>query len=141
MDLETAIAAQVGTTPPEEITQLVLDACKATKVSGLEKFVNLRELTINGCGLTSLEGFPTLAKLEVLQLNDNQLTDGCLEALQDAGLLTLHTLSLAGNRFSTLESLEPLVRPHLFATSRPLFARARSLRSLPSSSTEPPSLC
>ena len=141
MDLETAIAAQVGTTPPEEITQLVLDACKATKVSGLEKFVNLRELTINGCGLTSLEGFPTLAKLEVLQLNDNQLTDGCLEALQDAGLLTLHTLSLAGNRFSTLESLEPLVRPHLFATLRPHFARARSLRSLPSSATEPPSLC
>ena len=130
MDLETAIAAQVGTTPPEEITQLVLDACKATKVSGLEKFVNLRELTINGCGLTSLEGFPTLAKLEVLQLNDNQLTDGCLEALQDAGLLTLHTLSLAGNRFSTLESLEPLVRPHLFATSRPLLpARAACARS------------
>ena len=100
------------------------------------------------CGTTTadvlkdtLEGFPTLAKLEVLQLNDNQLTDGCLEALQDAGLLTLHTLSLAGNRFSTLESLEPLVRPHLFATSRPRFARARSLRSLPSSSTEPPSLC
>ena len=76
-----------------------------------------------------------------LYLNDNQLTDGCLEALQDAGLLTLHTLSLAGNRFSTLESLEPLVRPHLFATSRPLFARARSLRSLPSSANEPPSFC
>jgi acidic leucine-rich nuclear phosphoprotein 32 family protein A/C/D len=61
MDLESAIAQQVGDRDAEEIRELVLDACKATKVSGLEKFVNLETLTLNGCGLTSLDGFPTAA--------------------------------------------------------------------------------
>ena len=42
MDLEAAIQAQTKDTPPEQITELVLDTCKATKVSGLEKFSNLK---------------------------------------------------------------------------------------------------
>ena len=108
MDLESAIAQQVGDKDPEEVLELVLDACKATKVSGLDKFVNLQMLTLNGCGLTSLEGFPTLDNLKSLELSDNALADGCLDALQDAGLPFLNRLSLAGNRFSTLAALEPL---------------------------------
>ena len=36
------------------------------------------------------------------------LADGCLEALQDAALINLTRLSLAGNRFQTLDALEPL---------------------------------
>lgn len=110
MDIEAAIAAQVQQSPPESITELILDACKATKVTGLDKFINLEMLTLNGCGLTSLEGFPTLPNLKTLELSDNQLADGCLEELQNAALLNLNRLSLAGNRFSTLEALEPLVR-------------------------------
>ena len=110
MNLEDAVAAQVGTTPPETIQELILDACKATKVTGLDKFVNLRVLTLNGCGLKSLDDFPTLPELRTLELSDNQLVDGCLEVLQDAALLNLSCLRLAGNRFSSLDSLEPLVR-------------------------------
>ena len=110
MDLETAIAAQVGTRPPEDITELILDACKATKVTGLDSFTNLEILTLNGCGLTSLEGFPPLIELKTLELADNQLCDGSLEALQDAALINCSRISLAGNRFSSLEALEPLVR-------------------------------
>jgi len=108
MDLDTAVAQQTGQTPPEQITELVLDACKATKVTGLDKFVNLEVLTLNGCGLTTLESFPALPSLKTLELADNQLADGCLEALQDAALINMTRLSLAGNRFSTLDALEPL---------------------------------
>ena len=104
------MAHQIGLRPHEAVEELMLDACKASRVTGLEKFVNLKVLSLNGCGLTSLDGFPTLSKLKSLELSDNQLCDGVLEALQDAGLLHLTKLSLAGNRFSSLESLEPLVR-------------------------------
>ena len=110
MDLEAAIAAQTKDTPPNEVTELVLDTCKATKVSGLEKFSNLKSLTLNGCGLTTLDGFPTLPELRRLELSDNNISEG-LEALQDAALFQLKSLSLAGNKFATLEDLDPLVRP------------------------------
>lgn len=107
MSLEAAIAAQSAGKLPEEVQELVLDTCKATKVTGLEKYSNLKLLTLNGCGLTSLEGFPTLPKLQRLELSDNNLSDG-LEALQEAGLVQLRFLSLAGNKFTTLDALEPL---------------------------------
>lgn len=107
MDLEAAIAAQTKDTPPNEVTELVLDTCKATKVSGLEKFSNLKSLTLNGCGLTTLDGFPTLPELRRLELSDNNISEG-LEALQDAALFQLKSLSLAGNKFATLEDLDPL---------------------------------
>ena len=119
MNLEDAVAAQIGDTAPDQVTELVLDACKATKVTGLDKFVNLQNLTLNGCGLKSLDDFPTLSELRALELSDNQLVDGSLEALQDAGLLNLRRLSLAGNRFSTVEALEPLVRAHAAAVAAP----------------------
>tara|TARA_B110001452_G_C15192290_1_gene413950 strand:+ start:102 stop:593 length:492 start_codon:yes stop_codon:yes gene_type:complete len=118
MDLEAAIQAQTKDTPPEQITELVLDTCKATKVSGLEKFSNLKSLTLNGCGLATLDGFPQLPELRRLELSDNVLSDG-LEMLQDAALFQLRSLSLAGNKFSTLEDLEPLVRARAPAAPRP----------------------
>ena len=118
MDLEAAIAAQTKDTPPDQVTELVLDTCKATKVSGLEKFSNLKSLTLNGCGLTTLDGFPTLPELRRLELSDNNISEG-LEALQDAALFQLKSLSLAGNKFATLEDLDPLVRP-LSAPAQPL---------------------
>ena len=126
MDLEAAIAAQTKDTPPDQVTELVLDTCKATKVSGLEKFSNLKSLTLNGCGLTTLDGFPTLPELRRLELSDNNISDG-LEALQDAALFQLKSLSLAGNKFATLEDLDPLVRPSLCACTAlvPFISRLR----------------
>ena len=119
MDLGEAIAAQTKDTPPEQVTELVLDTCKATKVSGLEKFSNLKSLTLNGCGLTTLDGFPTLPELRRLELSDNNISEG-LEALQDAALFQLKSLSLAGNKFATLEDLDPLVRPLSALAQQPL---------------------
>ena len=103
-DLESAVAAQTAGMQADQVMDLVLDTCKATKVTGLEKFSNLRTLTLNGCGLTTLEGFPTLPALRKLELRDNNLSDG-LDALQDAALFQLKSLSLAGNKFATLEDL------------------------------------
>jgi len=123
--MEEAIQAQTRDRVPEEVTELVLDTCKAAKVTGLEKFSNLKLLTLNGCGLTSLEGFPTLPKLQRLELSDNGLSDG-LDALQDACLVGLKCLSLAGNKFNTLDTLEPLVPPSPRISPRPSLARHAS---------------
>ena len=125
MDLEQAVLHQIGQTAPESVAELVLDTCKATKITGLDKFVNLRMLMLNGCGITTLEGFPTLSRLTRLELADNQLSDG-LEMLQDAGLLSLKSLSLAGNKFSSLEQLEPLVRAAAARRRRRSRARTRA---------------
>lgn len=124
MELEAALTAQVGSKPPEQVTELVLDTCKlaSTALAGLEKFSNLTRLTLNGCSLTSLEGFPQLDNLKSLELTDNQLSEG-LEALQDAGLLALTRLSLAGNRFASLDSLEPLVRAACHTAAQPAVCR------------------
>ena len=134
MDLEAAIAAQTKDTPPDQVTELVLDTCKATKVSGLEKFSNLKSLTLNGCGLTTLDGFPTLPELRRLELSDNNISEG-LEALQDAALFQLKSLSLAGNKFATLEDLDPLVRPLSAPAPVPFISRLhcthKGVRSVP----------
>lgn len=107
MLLETAIAAQTESKAANEVVELVLDTCRASRVSGLDKFANLKKLHLNGCGLTTLEGFPSLPKLEKLSLGDNNLSDG-LEVLQDSGLVWLRHLGLANNKFSTIEQLKPL---------------------------------
>ena len=76
---------------------------------GIGNMTNLRSLTLNGCGLSTLEGFPTLPDLRRLELSDNNLSEG-LDGLQDAALFQLKSLSLAGNKFATLDDLDPLVR-------------------------------
>eukprot|EP00967_Tisochrysis_lutea_P136004 scaffold242012_cov35-Tisochrysis_lutea.AAC.1 len=109
MSLEAAIAQKTEGRPVQEVTELVLDQCKTSKVTGLSKFMNLKVLQLNDCGLTSLEDFPTLPGLKRLELSDNNLSEG-LEALQDAALVQLRVLVLAGNKFAQVDSLEALVR-------------------------------
>ena len=96
MDLEAAIAAQTKDTPPNEVTELVLDTCKATKVSGLEKFSNLKSLTLNGCGLTTLDGLNKVASIGSISVSDCPLlsTFSGLSGLSGTmeGALTLSTL-------------------------------------------------
>ena len=107
MDLAAGIAQKVGSREPAEVEELILDSCRATKVSGLDQFTNLKVLLLNGCGLTTLDDFPTLSKLKCLELSDNKLSDG-LEELQNCGLFELRRLSLANNKFATLDALIPL---------------------------------
>ena len=107
MDLATGIQNKVGSKDPQEVEELILDSYKATKVVGLDTFTNLKVLLLNGCGLTTLEDFPQLPKLKCLELSDNKLSDG-LEFLQNSALFELRRLSLANNKFATIDDLIPL---------------------------------
>ena len=62
-DLQEEIDRQTRGRKPKDVTELILDKCKATKLTGLDEFSNLQSISLNGVGLTTLEGFPTLPKL------------------------------------------------------------------------------
>ncbi len=63
--MEAAVKAQLAQLrqPPQKVQVLILDKCSAAKVTGLEGFVELTKLSINGAGLTTLDNFPHLPKL------------------------------------------------------------------------------
>lgn len=64
----------------------------------LPPLVNLRELSLAGCGLTTCAGAPTCSTLRVLHLNRNRLVDWAshVEPLS-AAFPALDTLGLTGN--------------------------------------------
>ena len=141
MSLEATIAQKTAGTDASEVLELVLDGVKASKVTGLNQFTKLKVLQLNGCGLTSLEEFPTLPNLQRLELADNALSDG-LDHLQDAALMHLKVLVLAGNKFSSLQGLESLARappaPFCGPASCGVCARRRvSRRAVSALSREP----
>ncbi|VDK88616.1 unnamed protein product [Litomosoides sigmodontis] len=91
---------------PSEVTELNLDNCRATSVSGLtEEFKSLETLSMINVGLTSLKGLPPLPSLQRLDLSENRISGGL-----DQLLCCPHIeyLNMAGNKISTLEILEPL---------------------------------
>ena len=85
-------------TSPLQVRELVFDGLAvdslAPYISQLERFVNVRAVSLNGCGLRTLQGFPSLPNLTRLELCHNELTDdtparhpvGCLI---DAGIFDL----------------------------------------------------
>lgn len=90
----------------DQVTELILDNCRASQISGLtEEFVNLETLSLINVGLVTLKGFPKLPKLKKLELSDNRLTGG-LNLLH--GSPKLQHLNISGNRIKDLEALEPL---------------------------------
>ena len=99
MDLESAIAQQVGDRDAEEIRELVLDACKATKVSGLEKFVNLEVLWLNDNQLRKIDSLDSNVRIKKLNVMNNSI-----ETLEDSSLLKFKFLGefiVANNNCST----------------------------------------
>lgn len=94
----------------DQVTELILDNCRASQVSGLtEEFVNLETLSLINVGLVTLKGFPKLPKLKKLELSDNRLTGG-LNLLH--GSPKLQHLNISGNRIKDLDVLEPLKEFH-----------------------------
>jgi len=90
----------------DQVTELILDNCRASQISGLtDDFVNLETLSLINVGLTTLKGFPKLPKLKKLELSDNRLSGG-LNLLH--GSPNLQHLNISGNRIKDLEALEPL---------------------------------
>ncbi|KAG7211880.1 hypothetical protein KM043_011093 [Ampulex compressa] len=89
-----------------EISELVLDNCRSTHITGLtDEFVALETLSLINVGLTSLKGFPKLLSLKKLELSDNRISGG-LNHLYSSPKLT--HLNLSGNKIKDLDTLEPL---------------------------------
>lgn len=94
----------------DQVTELILDNCRASQISGLtDEFVNLETLSLINVGLVTLKGFPKLPKLKKLELSDNRLTGG-LNLLH--GSPKLQHLNISGNRIKDFEALEPLKEFH-----------------------------
>lgn len=107
--LAAEIARAKGAKKASEVTELVLDKCSVTSLSGgeFDGFTNLQFLSLNNVGLTSLDNFPSLQHLKRLELNDNKIAGG-LDVLQEQALINLTVLHLSGNRIKSLDDLQPL---------------------------------
>eukprot|EP00096_Caligus_rogercresseyi_P014179 TRINITY_DN669_c2_g1_i1.p1 TRINITY_DN669_c2_g1~~TRINITY_DN669_c2_g1_i1.p1 ORF type:complete len:264 (-),score=125.96 TRINITY_DN669_c2_g1_i1:748-1539(-) len=91
---------------PSEITELNLDNSRATQIEGLtDEYANLSSLSLISVGLTTLKGFPSLPKLQKLELSENWIVSG-LNAL--TGCPGITHLNLSNNRIKEIEALEPL---------------------------------
>ncbi|KAM4690503.1 leucine-rich repeat-containing protein 9, partial [Rhinophrynus dorsalis] len=75
-----------------------------TKIEGLEHCVSLEELSLDGNAITKLEGLSKLTKLRRLSLNSNQLASFDGQVLDT--LSHLHFLSAENNNISSLAGLQ-----------------------------------
>ncbi|XP_061185401.1 acidic leucine-rich nuclear phosphoprotein 32 family member E-like isoform X2 [Saccostrea echinata] len=106
MEMAKRIELEKRGRKPSEILELNLDSCRAPQIDGLtEEFSELESLSLINVGLTSLKGFPSLPKLQKLELSDNRIQSG-LQNLQ--GCPNLTHLSLSGNKIKEIDTLEPL---------------------------------
>lgn len=101
------ISRQLKERPANSIKELVLDNCpRCHSIEGLtDEFTSLTVLSMINVGLQSLDKFPKLPNLEKLYLSDNRLSNG-LENLH--GCPNLSVLILAGNKFKSIEQIQPL---------------------------------
>eukprot|EP01071_Lankesteria_metandrocarpae_P013667 Lankesteria_metandrocarpae@DN7466_c0_g1_i1.p1 len=95
--------------------EVVLDGCRLralTEASSslLAAFSDLNVLCLNQCVVTRIEAFPILPKLQVLELQDNGLTDDSGIEHLTGKLPALVDLSLAGNKLSSLDKLLPVLQ-------------------------------
>lgn len=58
----------------DQITTLVLDSLKISKLYNLSKLVNLRWASFNDNDIAKLEGLDNCSKLEELSVNNNNIT-------------------------------------------------------------------
>lgn len=75
----------------------------------LEKFKQLKQLSIANVGVSSLADFPRLPHLQKLILSDNRIAGG-LEYLVEAGLESLRDLDLSNNKIQYIDDLAPLAQ-------------------------------
>lgn len=104
--------------PADQILDLNLDNCRASKIEGLtSEFTNLQNLSLINLGLQTLEGFPKLGNLRKLELSDNRISGGLNHLL---GCPNLTHLSLSGNKIKDFDALDALKDLH-FLRSLDLF--------------------
>ncbi|XP_072171420.1 leucine-rich repeat-containing protein 9-like [Diadema setosum] len=83
-----------------KVTTLNLDSQHISKLSNLERLVNLRWASFNDNDLTKIEGLENCSQIEELSLEDN-----CIYRIEGISHLSkLHTMNLGMNNLSTLEN-------------------------------------
>ena len=108
--MESEINARTQGKEKASIEELILIKWRGAEISTedstlLASFENLRSLSILNAGLVTLKNFPNLPQIKELELSDNKLTGNLEPILNCPELLKL---SLAGNRISGFDALEPL---------------------------------
>jgi Leucine-rich repeat (LRR) protein len=88
---------------PKEMEELLCSAGDIRSLSGLNTFVMLKKLGLQGNKIRSLEGLEALTQLEQLDLSDNQIE----LATTLNNLLKLEYVDLSGNPKLDCESLTP----------------------------------
>lgn len=117
---ERAVEVACAGQEPQTVRSLTLDGsvkCSQGRLPAralLERYPQLRVLSIANVGLTSLAEFPSLKHLERLNLSDNRISGG-LEFLVDAGLQSLRDLDLSNNKIQQLDDLAPLAQLNLLS--------------------------
>lgn len=105
--MEERINRELNGKPPSEISDLLLDNCKATNITGLtEQFTNLTTLSLINVGLTSLDGLPKLPSLRTIDLSDNKISGGFEKLVECCP--RLYHINLCANKINDVETLEPL---------------------------------
>lgn len=105
--MEERINRELSGKQPSEISDLLLDNCKATTITGLtEEFNNLQTLSLINVGLTSLDGLPKLLSLRTIDLSDNKISGGFEKLVECCP--RLYHINLCANKISDVETLAPL---------------------------------
>lgn len=105
--MEARIELELRGKKPSEVTDLLLDNCKAAKITGLtDEFTSLTTMSLINVGLTTLDGLPKLEALRTIDLSDNKLT-GDLDRLVSS-CPRLYHVNLCANKIKDIESLAPL---------------------------------
>lgn len=105
--MEQRIQLELKGKNPSDITDLLLDNCKTSKITGLnDEFTKLTTLSLINCGLVTLEGLPKLEQLRTIDLSDNKLT-GELNKLAEC-CPRLYHINLCANKIKDVETLAPL---------------------------------
>eukprot|EP01056_Protomagalhaensia_sp_Gyna25_P003336 Protomagalhaensia_sp_Gyna_25__3335@NODE_3012_length_773_cov_299_760218_g2515_i0_p1_GENE_NODE_3012_length_773_cov_299_760218_g2515_i0NODE_3012_length_773_cov_299_760218_g2515_i0_p1_ORF_typecomplete_len192_score32_37LRR_9/PF14580_6/1_7e20LRR_4/PF12799_7/0_0017LRR_4/PF12799_7/1_6e07LRR_8/PF13855_6/0_013LRR_8/PF13855_6/3_5e05LRR_6/PF13516_6/24LRR_6/PF13516_6/0_4LRR_6/PF13516_6/2_6e02_NODE_3012_length_773_cov_299_760218_g2515_i0142717 len=113
MTVAALLQQKVDVSNPLAVGEIILDGHKIKQFSQadaefLSTFQETKLLSMNQTYLTSLSGFPTLPKLEILELTDNKLGPASALDTLAKSCPNLHTLILAGNRLTDLSFMNGL---------------------------------
>lgn len=88
----------------KSLENLDISGCNLSnlKKTGIENLTNLKSLYAGECGLKKVDELKNLKKLEILELDDNRLTD--IRALK--GLTNLKILYLSNNRLNDINGVQ-----------------------------------
>mmetsp|Transcript_19221 Transcript_19221/g.19962 ORF Transcript_19221/g.19962 Transcript_19221/m.19962 type:complete len:339 (+) Transcript_19221:1-1017(+) len=140
---------KLGKHNPEDVDQLILDdlfenvrVLSDEQKEGIEKYKELRHLSLNNLGLACLKNFPNIPVLEVLEVRENLLTGKDFEIIAQT-YPKLKKLKLGGNILKKFEYFDKLANSdilsiELFGTvlgntkgyREILFHKMRSLESI-----------